>query len=327
MVTTAFLGAYGYGNLGDELCLIEAMQAFPSDRNFAFSVRPEWTQRCVPGLDGCFRDGGAMLALRPDRVVFGGGMFGVTPAFQTWMPFLAQAGAAGAEIHMHNLGVGWLMNDLGWLDDTARAVIANLAGFTVRDAHAVERVAAAGFGRLPRITHFPETAIAPDFDLADRLLPRGAPLLGISIIPLPTMRAALVQDAEIIRGVLAEFAGWTVVPVVSTVHVSSPAEDDMAGVEDFLRAFLPEARIAHPSLLDRDAWQEEMTPRRLKGLIARCDVLISQRKHNVVHAIGTGVRVIGISPVEDNSLRRTFISLAQRLPPGSRCLGLRHDAS
>jgi hypothetical protein len=66
-----------------------------------------------------------------------------------------------------------------------------------------------------------------------------------------------------------------------------------------------------------------MTPRRLKGLIARCAVLVTQRKHNMIHAIGAGVRVIGLHPVEDNSLRRTFVTMANRLPVGSLCLGLR----
>ena len=52
---TAFIGAYGYGNLGDELCLIEAMQEFPpgeppSGGAFAFTQNPAWTNRCVPGL-------------------------------------------------------------------------------------------------------------------------------------------------------------------------------------------------------------------------------------------------------------------------------------
>jgi hypothetical protein len=327
MVTTAFLGAYGYGNLGDELCLIEAMRAFPSDRTFAFSVKPEWTRRCVPALDGCFRDGAEMLALRPDRVVFGGGMFGVTPAFQAWMPWLARAEAAGAEVHLHNLGVGWLLDDLSWLDEAARGVIARLASFTVRDHLSIERVAAAGFGRLPRITFFPETEIEPDYDLADAVLPRGQPMLGISIIPLPSMRAALAHEAPRLRALLAEFAGWPVVPVVSTVHVASPEEDDMAGLLGFLRDFLPDARIAAPALLDRGHWAAELTPRRLKGLIARCEALVTQRKHNAVHAIGAGVRVLGLHPVEDNSLRRTFVSLAYRLPAGSRCIGLGKPAA
>lgn len=323
---TAFLGAYGYGNLGDELCLIEALQSFPTADAHAFSVNPGWTLRCVPGLAGCFPDGEAMLALNPARIVFGGGMFGVVDAFRYWMPFLARAMQAGAAIHFHNLGVAWLLKDRSWLDATAHQLFANLASLSVRDPLSAERLAEAGLARLPRLTFFPETGIAPDPDLAEALFgPRwpGAPkLLGLSIIPSPTMRACLTHDAPRVRAVLAEFAGHAVVPIVSTVHIDSVEEDDLTGAADFIREFLPDAPIAAPLLLDRTHWQAEMTPRRLKGLIARCDVLVTQRKHNAIHAIGAGVRVIGLHPLIDNSLRRTFVTLANDLPPGSRCVGL-----
>jgi polysaccharide pyruvyl transferase WcaK-like protein len=322
MTVTAFLGAYGYGNLGDELCLMEAMRAFPGGVAHAFSVDPAWTMRCVPGLAGCFRDAAAMLALRPRRVVFGGGMFGIPDAFRAWMPAMAAAEAAGAEIHLHNLGVAWLLRDRDWLDDAARGVIARAASFTVRDPLSVERVAEAGLGRLPRVTHFPECDIPADDTLADALLPRGRRLLGVSIIPTAGMRACLAQDAARVHALLRDLADHAVVPVVSTVHGDSAEEDDLAGCRDFLRDFLPKAEIVAPPLLDPAHWRAEMTPPRLKGLIARCDVLLTQRKHNAVHAIGAGVRVIGLHPLVDNSLRRTFVALAHRLPKGSRCVGL-----
>ncbi len=328
---TAFLGAYGYGNLGDELCLIEALQSFPTAEAHAFSVNAAWTLRCVPGLQGCFPDGEAMLALAPARIVFGGGMFGVVDAFRYWMPFLARAMAQGTEIHLHNLGVAWLLKDRSWLDATAHHVFANLASLSVRDPLSAERLAEAGLARLPRLTFFPEARIAPDPDLAVALLgppdlggarQGGPPLLGLSIIPSPLMRDCLRHDAARVRAVLAEFAGHAVVPIVSTVHIDSAEEDDLTGAADFLRDFLPDAPIAAPLLLDRAHWQAEMTPRRLKGLIARCDVLVTQRKHNAIHAIGAGVRVIGLHPLIDNSLRRTFVTLANDLPKGSRCVGL-----
>jgi len=319
---TAFLGAYGYGNLGDELCLIEALRAFASEEALAFSVNPDWTMRCVPGLAGCFADGAAMLALRPRRVVYGGGMFGTSEAFRAWMPWLVQAETSGAEIHFHNLGVASLGRDLGWLDAAALGVFARAGGFSVRDYLSVERAIEGGIPRTPRLTFIPEADIPADPALAEAVLPRGRRLLGLSIIPTPLMRDALRHEAALVRALLAEFAGHAVVPIVSTVHADTAEEDDMEGCAAFLRDFLPEAEVAAPCLLDRTHWQAELTPARLKGLVARCDTLVTHRKHNAVHAIGAGVRVIGLHPLEDHSLRRTFVTLSHRLPPGSRCVGL-----
>ncbi len=323
MSTTAYLGAYGFGNLGDELCLMEAMHAFPAARAFALSPDPDWTRRCVPGLEGCFRDGPELLALAPDRIVFGGGMFGLSEAFAAWMPWMAQAQAKGAEIHLHNLGMARIKGDLRWLDDRARQVIATLGSFTVRDYVSFEMVAEAALGRLPRLTFFPEADIPAEPDLATALLPReGQKLLGLAIIGTRHMQSCLHGDAARVRDTLAPFADHAIVPIISTVHRDSAEEDDAAGTAAFIRDFLPEAEIAAPILLDRDHWRAELTPPRLKGLIARCDVLVTQRKHNAVHAIGAGTRVIGLHPIEDDSLRRSFVALHHRLPPGSRCVGL-----
>jgi polysaccharide pyruvyl transferase WcaK-like protein len=322
MGRTVFLGAYGHGNLGDELCLMEAMRAFPDAECHAHAVDAEWTMRCVPGLASCFRNLPQLLALAPTRIVYGGGMFGISEAFRAWMPWLVRAAEAGAEIHFHNLGMARIKSDLGWLDAAARRVIAGAASFTVRDYVSFEMVAEAGLGRTPRITFYPEADITPDFVLAKMLLPQDRKLLGLSIIPLAGMGAALRHDAARVRAVLAEFAGHAVVPIASTVHREREEEDDIAGITAFLAEFLPDAEIAAPILLDRDHWRAELTPARLKGLIARCDTLLTQRKHNAIHAIGAGTRVVGLHPLEDDSLRRTFVALSHRLPQGSRCIGL-----
>jgi hypothetical protein len=322
MGRTAFLGSYGHGNLGDELCLIEAMRAFPDAESFVHTVDAEWTMRCAPGLTGCFRRMPELPGLAPTRIVYGGGMFGTADAFRAWMPWLVQTVAAGAEIHFHNLGMARIKAELDWLDAEARRVFANAASFTVRDYVSFEMAAEAGLGGMPRITFFPEADIPADPALAGALLPRDRKLLGLSIIPLQGMHAALRHDAARVRDVLAEFAGHAIVPIASTVHRARGEEDDIAGITAFLAEFLPAAEIAAPVLLDRAHWRAELTPARLKGLIARCDALLTQRKHNAVHAIGAGVRVIGLHPLEDDSLRRTFVALSHRLPPGSRVVGL-----
>jgi hypothetical protein len=298
------------------------MQAFPSDEAHAVAEDAAWTLRCVPGLAGCFRRPEELRALAPDRIVFGGGMYGIPDAFRHWMPHLAEALDRGAEVHLHNLGVARLKFDLGWLDAAARSVFARATSFTVRDYVSFEMIAEAGIPRMPRISFYPEADVAPDPALADALLPQGRRLLGLSIIPLPGMQACLRHDAARVRALLDEFHDHLVVPIASTVHRELDHEDDIAGIRGFLDDVLPRAEIAAPVLLDRAHWRAQVTPQGLKGLIARCDALVTQRKHNAVHAIGAGVRVIGLHPQEDDSLRRTFIALSHRLKPGSRCVGL-----
>jgi hypothetical protein len=322
MGPTVHLGAFGYGNLGDELCLMEAMKTFPAEKTYAHSVAPDWTMRCVPRLTGCFSAIEDLFALKPARVVFGGGMVGTSHDFRHGLPILDRAAEAGAEIHLHNLGVARLNDDMAWRSEAALRTIARAATFTVRDYTSFEMVVEAGIDRLPGLTFFPEADITPDFALADELLPRGRKLLGVSIIPMPVMRAAMRQDAARIRSVLAEFDGHGVVPIVSTVHVKSAFESDIVGAAEFIREFLPAAEVVAPILLDRAHWHARLTPALLKGLIARCDTLLTQRKHNAVHAIGAGVRVIGLHPAINDSLRRTFVALSHRLAPGSRCVGL-----
>ena len=322
---TAFIGAYGYGNLGDELCLIEAMRAFPSSEAHAFTVDPEWTGRCVPGLASTFRDLEGLLAMQPERVVFGGGGIGTARDLSQYMPWLRAAQKRGAACHIHNIGVA-ILPDLSWLTSDLRLLFAGMASFTVRDYKSAEIVAKWDLGLIPGLSRYPERGIEADRSIAKHL-PRDGKLLGVSIINTPGMARCLDHDAERVRALLREFNGWAVVPIVSTSHRSSVEEDDARGFRYFAERFLVDADVVLPEMLDRKWWYATMTPRRLKDVIARCNTLISHRKHNCVHAIGAGTRVIGLHPQVNDSIPRTFLTLHDRLPQGSRYVGLRESAA
>jgi len=319
---TAFLGSYGFGNLGDELCLIEAMQSFPSTEAHAFSTGPAWTIRCAPGLAACFQDGDAMMEFAPERVVLGGGHVGTVEAFAAFLPWMARAADAGATLHIHNIGVSTSALD-DRIDGAGFSALRRLTSFTVRDPDSAVAVASWGLPLRPGLSLFPERALIPDRTIADALLPRGRPLLGISIIPYPLMDRCLRRDAARVRALLEPFTGHVVVPIVSTIHRYASDEDDATGFRHFAEAFLDGWDIALPEMLDVDWWEVNMTPARLRGVIGRLDTLISQRKHNVIHGIGAGVRTIGLHPMDDNSVPRTMVAVAANMPIGSTCIGLR----
>ena len=331
---TAFIGAYGYGNLGDELCLIEAMQEFPpgeppSGGAFAFTQNPAWTNRCVPGLAGTFATLEEMLALDPQRVVYGGGGIGGRADFEEYLPWMAAALDRGIPVHVHNIGIARIAGagmeygpGEGWPHPLLGRVLENLASFTVRDHRSVDMVAEWGVPVVPGVTRYPERAIAAEGDLAEAILPRGRKLLGISIINTNQMARCLEADGGTVRTLLARFPDHAVVPICSTLHVDSDEEDDGSGFHRFAGMFLGDREIVAPQLTERGFWGSEVTPRRLKGIVARLDTLVSQRKHNCIHGLGAGVPTIGLSPMEDDSVRRVFVTLANQLPAGSACIGL-----
>lgn len=319
---TAFLGAYGYGNLGDELCLMEAMRAFPSAACYAFSQDPDWTMRCVPGLAGTFFEESGLLARRVPRIVIGGGFIGEKVFLQTQLPSVALAQRQGAAVHIHNIGVSRLGRAADWAPEGGIEAIRRLASFTVRDPRSVEMVLDWDLGIIPGLTRYPEKSIPADPSLADALLPRGVRLLGVSVTHSARMWRCLEHGADRVRALLDRFPDHALVPIVSTIHRMAREERDNEGFRRFHATFCPDRPVIAPELADPDVWRAELTPQRLKGIIARLDVLISQRKHNAIHAIGAGVPVIGIHVARDDSLPRCIQALADCLPEGSACIAL-----
>jgi hypothetical protein len=164
-----------------------------------------------------------------------------------------------------------------------------------------------GFDRDPGLTFYPERNLPADNSLAP-MLPAG-PLLGISITGQNAMTEALDRNKDRVAAMMQRFRGHKVVPIISVNHPWDPDEDDIAGFNRFSERFLDGFEVVLPEALDRNWWDANLTPLRLKGLIARCDTLVSQRKHNLIHAIGANVPFVAIHPAADDSLERIIYSL------------------
>ena len=319
---TLFLGSYGFGNLGDELCLIEAMQAFPSSEVWAFSVAPEFTRRCVPGIKDFVRTRAAANALKPERVVLGGGGVGFFPSIRDSLHWMYDLYRQGAQCHIHNIGVA-RMEDLSWVTvHEVKEVLKGLASFTVRDDMSwfAMKLWPAQF-QSSGITQYPERLLPADNALQP-LLPKGRKLLGVSITGQSQMRRALHDNPERVIAKLAPYRDHAIVPVISTVSLTDPEEDDVAGFEVFRKLYLSEAEVVCPQFLDKGWWRENMTPLRLKGIIGGLNVIFTQRKHNLIHAIGTQTPAVGVFPSIDDSIARIFFSLRDKMPPDSSMLSL-----
>jgi hypothetical protein len=310
---TLFLGSYGFGNLGDELCLIDAIKAFPSREVWAFTADPAFTAHCVRGIDGFIRDRHELRELKPERVVLGGGGVGFFPSIRDMLHWMDDALRLGAECHVYNIGVAY-MSDLSWVEVAeVQRILSHLKSCSVRDdmSWMCIRGWPATLGTV-NITMYPEYKLKPDLSLVG-LLPDG-PKRGISITGQKAMRQALDRNHERVAIKLAEYEGYHVIPIVSTVSLTDPEEDDVAGFRYFAERFFPSQAIACEEFLDKRWWRSNMTPLKLKGLIGGLDVLFTQRKHNLIHAIGTQTPSIGIYPVKDDSISRIFFSMRGKIP-------------
>jgi polysaccharide pyruvyl transferase WcaK-like protein len=319
---TLFLGSYGFGNLGDELCLIEAMQAFPSSETWAYSDDRAFTRSGVPGIQHFIRERPEIKVLKPERVVLGGGGVGFFPSIRDSLHWMDDAFRLGAQCHIHNIGVA-RMEDLSWAESVqVQRVLNGLTSCSVRDDmswFAMKLWPA----KLPSIgiTQYPERLLPGD-DALVKLLPKQSRLLGISLTGQGLMRRALQANQERVIAKLAPYRGYSVVPIISTVSLKDPEEDDVAGFEVFRKLFLGNFDIVCPQFLEKTWWRKNMTPLRLKGLIGGLDIIFTQRKHNLIHAISTQTPAVGIFPAIDDSIARIFFSLRDRMPLNSSQLAL-----
>jgi hypothetical protein len=320
-VKTLFLGSYGFGNLGDELCLIEAMQAFPSTDAWVYSANPDVTTGSVPSIAGFITDRGQIRALAPERVVLGGGGVGFFPSIRDMLHWMDDAFRIGAKCHIHNIGVAW-MEDRSWAESVqVQRVLGGLASCTVRDHISAFCMRSWPANLSPTITYYPERLLPAD-DALVGLLPRDVPKLGISITGQAAMRHALRENVAKVMAKLTPYRDHAIIPIISTVSATDPEEDDIAGFEVFRGLFLKGFNVGCEEFLDKAWWRANMTPLRLKGLIGGLDAIFTQRKHNLIHAIGAGTRAIGIYPAADDSIARIFYSLRDKMPPDSSQLAL-----
>jgi hypothetical protein len=317
---TLFVGAYGFGNLGDELVLMESLRAFPSSEAWVRSVAPDFTGRFVkvrgfaPWEPACppptFR-------VDFDRLVIGGGGILNGPPGHDYMSWVVAAQNSGAKTHVHNVGASG-PDDPSWISPEIAAAFEKLDSVSVRDEDSLAKFRRWGVKREISLSGFPETYLEPDFALADRL-PEG-PILGVSVNHGGAFYAMVNANREKIAAALEEFRGMPILPIISTVHRFSSQENDIEGFRRFAEMFFPGAQILLPETLDEAWWHKNVSPERLKGLIARCSTLVSRRKHNCLHAIAAGTRVIGLSRKDDYGVQSVFDVLADRLPPGSASL-------
>jgi Polysaccharide pyruvyl transferase len=329
---TLFLGSYGFGNLGDELCLIEALKSFPSSEVIAFSNDPEYTRRTT-GVSRFISLRPEIAELKPERVVLGGGGVGFFPSIRDSLHWMRDAWRAGAKCYIHNIGVA-KMDDYSWVtqDGFVLEMLKNLSGCSVRDHISAFLMREWPAGLNPEITYYPERNLEIDNSLVSILKSRGSfsfvskrekPILGISITGMVSMRHAMDRNAAQIEHFLNQFEGWKVAPIVSTVHVEDEEEDDIAGFNYFHEKFLKNFELTGFEMLDRKWIRSNLTPLRLKGIIGGLTRLLSQRKHNCIHAIGCGVPITGIFPADDDSILRIFFSLRSEIPLTSDFISLK----
>lgn len=314
---TLFLGSYGFGNLGDELCLIDAVRQYKPTEAWAFSAAPDYTKR-TSGVANFIRTRAEIAEVKPERIVLGGGGVGFWPSLKDSLHWMKDGLDASAELHVYNIGVGKIENSEWFSDETVRAVFKNLASFTVRDHVSRWLVKEWDFDLNPGITYYPEYTLTPQpFQLP--VMP--GPLIGFSITGQQVMLDSLERNRDKIRQFIIQLGNFSAVPIVSTVQDNAD-EDDIRGFNAFAEMFLQGKQIVFREMLDRNWWSSELTPLRLKYVISKLNLLVSQRKHNVIHAIGTGTPFVGIFPDADDSILRIMFSLRHRIPTGSSFLSL-----
>jgi hypothetical protein len=171
-----------------------------------------------------------------------------------------------------------------------------------------------------RLVPYPERTGDSDFTLALKL-PAG-PILGLSMIGGLDSNLQVEAYLDPLRRILAPFSGWPILPL-PLEHLGSNHDDGRATME-FAARVLPDSPKLLPEMADAQWRRDNLTPSRLRGMVARCDWLVTRQDLPAAMAIALGIPVIGIvlGRTEERRIASCLSTLANDLPHRSRLVWL-----
>ena len=245
------------------------------------------------------------------------GCYEARAEFDRLLAIAGRAVAAGARLELRRFGLEGgavrvaLPPDIGVLE--AATVI------ELRDHATADALMVWGVGATMRLAAYPERSGVLDDTLA-RELPPG-PVLGVAVLGEPGLREALAAHLSALRARLAPFRGLPVVPLPA--EAPGAPLDDLPGSLAFAEAVLPESPVLLPRLAEPDWRRRSLTVARLRGLVARCALVVASQDLPAAMAVGAGVPLLGLAPGGHRRIVTCLATLANALPAGSDLLVLR----
>jgi hypothetical protein len=294
-----------FRDLSYRACTLEAAQAIAHDGPMLLSTQ-------APGAPPGF------LPVPVDEVPPGveqvvlAGPFLARASLERALATAGAAVAAGASLLVRNLA---LEGTAAHADPPAGIEVLERAGTLGLRDHRTTNVLTLWRVAAPKaILGYPERHVAPDPWLADAL-PDGK-VLGIAIRGGAEMKKSWGTRLNAIAALLEPARGWPV--VVLNIRVPGTGDDDLEATREILDHALPDAPLLFPELEDPLTWRKRQSPARMKALVARCALVLTNRDLPAAYAVTVGTPVIGVALGADRRIISCLATLANELPPGSR---------
>ncbi len=230
----------------------------------------------------------------------------------------AAALAMGARLVVHNLG---LEGSAALAAAPAGAQVLEAAGqIGVRDHRTANALTLWRLAAPKVIQAYPERHLPPDPALAGGL-PEG-PILGLAIRGGEEMRRSWQPRLPALSRCLAAVGAGDWPVLVLPTRLPGVEDDDVPASLAIADAVLPGTPRLLPELAEQRIWRRRMNGATLKGLVARCRLVVTNRDLVAACAVGAGVPVLGLALGADRRIISCLATLANELPPGSALLHL-----